>query len=247
MEDTEHVPLCTGHQASDIWHTSIDTLDTYLADHDTRPDLQAAILHCLNHWRTQQPIEPTLFPLDIQQAIHEQQLIGWKALLEGLPSKLWQTLQHQYYTQHQLRKSGRKWIGGLLLKLHHLHHNQWKHRNHIKHNVVRPQEQEDLNTLHQAITREICKGTQALLPGDRHHFRHGIAAILGRSIHFKKSWLSNVTTARQRYYRIRNHNNKLKYKALERSWLYQWFVKPPRPTMPPNTTATTDNFLPVTP
>lgn len=129
--------IVRGHDADDIFHKSIQNVTNYLTKQRTRPDLQEAILSCLQKWRCGQNIELDDYNEDLQEAIIQQHEIGWFDLLEGLPTKTWQRLQQQYYKEEGYRCSSKRWIRGLLVQLHHLVWNQWEHCNEIKHRVAK--------------------------------------------------------------------------------------------------------------
>jgi hypothetical protein len=222
-EDTTHVYQCTGHNATEIWNKSIDRLQTYLTTQHTDPELATCLIDCLQRWRLHEKIHLTSYPEDLKQLIREQRDLNWQNLLEGLPVKRWRLLQHNYYKRSNIRKSSTRWLRGMLQHVHHLAWNQWDHRNKIKHNIARPETKRALNLLHSEITREYLKGHDTLLPSDRHHLRHNLAKILTKTIEFKKAWLVNITTARQRMIRIQQHDEERNTQSRETSKLLRWF------------------------
>ena len=222
-EDTTHVYQCTGHNATEIWNKSIDRLQTYLTTHHTDPELATCLITCLQQWRRKEKIHLTSYPEELKQLIRDQRELNWQNLLEGLPVKRWRLLQHNYYKRSNIRKSSTRWLRGMLQHVHHLAWNQWDHRNKIKHNIVRPETKRALNLLHSEITREYLQGHDTLLPSDRHHLRHNLANILSKTIEFKKAWLVNITTARQRMIRIQQHDEERNTKSRETSTLIRWF------------------------
>ena len=216
-ETTEHVMCCTGYEANDVWDKSIDKLQNYLTDTNTRPEISDAILHCLNQWRTSSPIILNRFPTDIQIAVKHQQAIGWLDLLESLPSRQWRTLQHQYYRQQNLRKSSNRWCKGLLSHLHYMAYAQWKHRNHIKHNVRKPRDTVALALIHNEITTQLVRGFNDLPIGDANRFQVCSAALFAKSVPYKLAWIKNLLTARQRAERIARDDAEWKQQSQQQS------------------------------
>jgi hypothetical protein len=194
--------------------------------------MQDAILTSLNNWRNKQPISLGPFQPDIRTAIRQQHKIGWLDLLECLPAKEWQSLQQLYYREQHIRKSSRKWIRGLLAKLHHLAHKQWRHRNHIKTNVTKPSEQEHIQLLHEEITHQYTLGPDQLLPGDKSNLNQNLLRLLARSLPYKKGWYTSICAARQRAIRKAAQDDSIILASKASSALYQFLkTHKERPTL----------------
>lgn len=221
-EDTRHVLLCQGTDANEVFQQSIDTLKTTMEAIDTDPDILHTIVRCLGAWRSQQRVYLTDTPPEIRRAALDQQKIGWKRFLEGLPSRKWQTLQHRYYSLHSIRKSSKKWIDTLLHQLHHLAWNQWNHRNDVKHRLSKPRERMAMRMLDQEIIRMYTNGLLQLLPGDRYHLEFNLAHLLKRPVNYKKSWLLNVIAAQKHYMRIRAEADEVHQQSRDLSWILRW-------------------------
>ena len=109
-ETTAHVFQCTGEDAQSIWDESLSKLETFMTKTMTDPDISSVILDCLTKWRDRQPIILQSYPTGMHDIIRRQQVIGWKNLLEGLPTKAWQLKQAHYYSQNNIVKSHKRWI-----------------------------------------------------------------------------------------------------------------------------------------
>jgi hypothetical protein len=151
QEDTVHIQQCEGHDADLTFLKSVQTMGKFLSETQTRPDLQDAIIECLQRWRKKLPIQLNQYQKDVRAVIKSQHAIEWMDFLEGLPAKGWRALQHNNYRDEHIKKSSRKWIRELLLKLHQMGHKQWKHRCHVKANITRPQEKAGISLLHNMI------------------------------------------------------------------------------------------------
>jgi hypothetical protein len=147
-ETTRHVRHCQGYAASATFLQSIAKVQQFLTKERTRPDVQDAIVECIQRWRVHQSIHVKAYAPEVQEVIKQQHKIRWLDFLECLPAKEWQQLQRQYYRDEGLQKSSRRWLCGLLLQLHHLGHRQWIHRCDLKNNVTRTTEKEHIETLH---------------------------------------------------------------------------------------------------
>ena len=107
-------------------------------------------------------------------------------------------------------------------QLHYLAWNQWNHRNDTKHRTNQPRYKRMMKLLHREIIREHAGGIADLLPADRHHTQHNVVRLLTKSETYKKAWLVNITTARQRYNRVVQHNNDLTTLSKNTSKLLKW-------------------------
>lgn len=188
----------------------------------TDPELAGSLLYCLNKWRQGTPIHLRDIPSNYRITIQQQHELGWQSLLEGLPTKQWQIQQLQYYKRRKLRKSSRRWIKGLLLKLHYLSWNQWDHRNRIKHDTIQPEKLRALEILDREIMAQHAKGTADLQIGDRAHLEENLIVLLQRQPNYKKHWLANVLASRQRSERIRRNDNEYSDLSPEALFLQRW-------------------------
>jgi hypothetical protein len=221
-ETTLHVQRCKGHGVCGVFQKSLDKLDNYLINEETKPELRDAILRCLKMWRNQEPIRLKEFPPEVRTLIQQQHNVGWLAFTEGLLVKGWRRTQRQYIQEEGLKRSSTKWTKGLLIGLHHLNHNQWKHRCDIKVSVNNPQEQEGQKLLHDLIEREFLLGTEGLSVGDKDLLNCSVLQLMRRSLTYKKGWITRVHAARQRAARIAANNDELVLQSKGKSRLYQW-------------------------
>jgi len=128
----------------------------------------------------------------MQRMLESQSMIGWRNLLEGLPSHYMRKLQQQHIIHNQLRSSGKKWTQAFLYKLFRLARLQREHRNEIKHRLKRPRHRRMIQQLHHSITEEMLAGVSALPLVDRCHFEENLVELLQKSLKFKQGWLLNV-------------------------------------------------------
>jgi hypothetical protein len=222
LETTQHVQQCQGYAANTTFNQSLDRLQAFLTKETTRPDLHDAIIHCLQKWRTRQPIQLRDYQEDIQQVVRQQHTIGWLDFMECLPAKGWQVLQRQYYQTEGIQKSSRRWLRGLLLQLHHMGHKQWRHRCDIKNNITQPNDHAHIDLLHTEIEQQFELGATDLAIGDQPLLDHNILNLLDKSLAYKKGWLARIWAARQRAHRIAAHDNELIMQSKAASQIYQW-------------------------
>lgn len=221
-EDTTHVSQCHGAGADDVFEKSMKTISQFFDDSKTCPDIQLALQRSLHSWRHAQPLLLTNMSDAICQTIQEQTQIGWQSLLEGLLSKKWRKMQHAFYNSHNIKKSSRKWAQDLTKLLIRCGHKQWQHRYNYKHYTGRPRHKAYERLLNRCILRELMRGTQHLLPGDKYKAQYSIVPLLKRTLAFRKQWLINIRSARQRFLRIQQQNDALKLRSKETSFIYNW-------------------------
>ena len=220
-EDGDHILQCHAAGADDQWNENTTTLASTLDELDTHPAIQEVLLSSIHNWRHSLEMNIPI-PPEVHQAFHEQQQIGWRNLLEGLPSKQWALLQQRYYNSIGSRRTGRSWIRKVLHKLHKLARDQWLHRNSIKHDVLQPRQLAMRRDLNAAICAEYLKGAEDLPPGDVIRFANPLASILLKQLDYRKAWLANVVAARNRQYKKRLHNDRVTTISKEQSILFQW-------------------------
>ena len=221
-EDTQHVLQCQGAGANENWMSNMCKLEASLTKLNTDPAIQTSLILCLNTWRNRSTLSTSLLPRQIVPVIRKQCQIGWKNFLHGLPVVDWRSLQHEYYQQHDIAGSSKKWAASLIVQLHHLAWGQWNHRNNAKYRVHKPREKLAMSILDRQITKELIAGVQDLPPGDRHHFRHNLMSLLRRNAPYKRAWFTNVTMARERQTRVNALNNEGVARSRETSLLLKY-------------------------
>ena len=228
LEDTAHVLQCQGSDANTVFDASLATLITHMETLDTDPAILSAIVDCIRKWRAGLQPNPTDYEDYLRDSILEQSVIGWKNLIEGLPSRRWQTLQHSYYADNHSRKSSRRWLHSLLTQLHHLAWKQWEHRNEVKHVLSQPRYKRAMKQLDEEILHRHMQGPRALNPGDRYLLNYSITTLMSKTVAYKKQWLLNIIAAQQRRLRIRSGNENLVLKNARTDGLHKYFIHMPR-------------------
>jgi hypothetical protein len=209
VEDGIHVYRCRGSDADEVWNKNLQKLAEYMSKSETDPKLQDALLSGVSCWRHNTPINPSQFAPKVCSLIRQQHAIGWKNLIEGLPSRLWKQGQQQYYDEHRIRKSSRRWIQGVLARLARLGRGQWIHRNDEKHSKQKPRHKRALQLLRKATMWLYSKRTRDLLQGDHGHMNVNLCDLLSRSTAYQQAWYTDVVTARNRCLRIQYQDPEL--------------------------------------
>ena len=227
IENTVHVQRCSGHGADIMFSTSIEGFSKYMETQKTHPGIRHALIYCMQQWRLKKRIDPFLCHPSVRHAIRDQHKIGWKGLFEGLAAKSWQLIQMQYFRKHRFRRSGRKWLRGILLHLHHMGWNQWEHRNKINTTVTKPEEAEAEALLQQEIITQITSRMHELSTQDHRRHNRNLIHLLNKPQSYRKSWMVNTNSSRQRFLRIQQQDNDLIVQSKAASRLYQWMQGKP--------------------
>jgi len=158
---------CPLPDVTNPWNDDVDTLQETMEAIDTDPELLQALLLRLSQFHGQQPLTEEDWSPAVKSTIAEQDKIGWKALLEGLPSRRWRLTQHQYYTSVASERSSKRWIATLLQQLGKIAWDQWEHRNAIANGEKHPRQLRALQVLHNQIATEYITGADDLPASDR--------------------------------------------------------------------------------
>ena len=157
----------------------------------------------LTEWR--QGIEfltPPTWDPGIVDIIHSQDSIGWKNLLEGLPSKLWLPHIHNYYVANGVRRNPTTWMQKFLSSLHDLAWGQWDHRNQILHHIDTPCQSRAITHLDTVIAQEFHSCTINLPPILKPFFASSLGSLIFQNLQYKQAWYLNLLTAKQHYGRL---------------------------------------------
>ena len=84
IEDNAHVITCTDERAQAIWDNSMASLEEWLKNAQTHPQLQELIIKKLNNMR--HPSDTPNFCPEIQRVCEAQDNIGWFLAINGLLS-----------------------------------------------------------------------------------------------------------------------------------------------------------------
>jgi hypothetical protein len=165
------------------------------------PDLREAILSRLRSWRANEefPVPSYTWP-GVNNLLQQQDLIGWRAFLEGAILQHWAAKQQEYYTWLQRRNTGRRWITTLIKKVWEISWDMWEQRNGELTNPESPASLMEHARLDALIHIEY-EDPVTLAVRDRRWFRRSKEIIATETIDYKKQWLESVSLARARFAR----------------------------------------------
>ena len=201
-DDTAHTLRCTASDFSAVWDENITTMTLDIEAFGCCPDLSTAVASRLNAWRQNIHFldDPSWSP-SLLSLLQAQDLIGWKNLMEGLPSTLWLPyLSHYLSTQGSLKHPSRV-LTRILKAINTLAWSQWDRRNKYIHDDGNLRDKAAVDLLDSQIADEFLRGPDQLPPSDHHHFSPSLLSLILRSTSYKKAWYLNVTAARHRHLR----------------------------------------------
>ena len=128
-EDVPHVITCTSTDASNTWNDALNDLMLCLQSRGTNPTFSQTIIADL---RSRRRGLSDLNPSDTRWdgiSLRSQNRIGWFNFLQGRVSIGWAYHQQSYFKDHDMRRTGQRWVESLIKKLWDVSWTMWDHRN----------------------------------------------------------------------------------------------------------------------
>ena len=198
-ETTSHVLKCKAVSAVTVWDKSIESLEEWLRANKTCPDLRRLLLHIMDRWRNDLRVTNiSNYEFDICNKVYvAQELIGWRQMLGGCLTIEWAKAQQVYYEWLGIRKTGRRWVTALILKLWQISWDLWDDRNEMLHKTPLAADLSGAASLDLAISKECQLGSEGLPPIVRSIFPRDINELLQSPLVQRKSWFVMVRAARE--------------------------------------------------
>jgi hypothetical protein len=172
----------------------------------TMPDLRLAILQRLQAWKTGEDDQPPTYAWPgVNALITAQDLIGWRAFLEGCVLQAWAAKQQEYYEWLDRKNTGRRWETTLIKRLWQISWDMWEHRNGELTNPSSPALLREHVRLDALLALEF-NDLRSLAKKDRRWFRRPKEVLFTKTIEYKAQWLESVALARARYFRRHRHD-----------------------------------------
>ena len=134
-EDHQHIIRCPDKRAQDQFITLWGDIDDWINTTSTA-EMGQAVYTLLSNYRShdhEHTVWQTWSP-GLQATIRQQYDIGHRSFTEGMLGTEWARTQQQHLDdQMDNRRSAKKWVATLTMKLWNLNFQMWKHRNHILH------------------------------------------------------------------------------------------------------------------
>ena len=192
----------------------------YLQKMGTDRCLHRVLISRLNGWVRNRPRHQLVLPVALMETFGHQDEIGWHHVLEGKLQTEFADFQQEIYDVKGRRRTGDKWLSGLILLLWETGRAMWDHRNLIRHSPDGNDFVVDMELVDGLIQEEWEEGPDTLNEGDRFHFRGTtLEQTLARTSEYRREWLANVKAARLAAFT--NPTTLLRQQNLMRGWLNQ--------------------------
>ena len=197
VETARHVNSCKDPRAIDHMEKSVATLTVQLGRLYTSPVVIKERGRRLTEWKRGIPFSQvsSKHPF-LQDALREQDLMGWDAFLDGSISQSWRYAQEYYLEFTKSPKTSKRWVSSLIQKVFEVAWDQWEHRNGILHDVDNKFDKVIAIQVDAEIRRHFRAGRGSLLREDQGLFRAGVQRILARPLNQKQRWLTFVRAAK---------------------------------------------------
>ena len=154
----------------------------------------------LTAWReNRSPIHYDGPLIGLQQAVENQNKLGWSPFIKGFIHVDWKELQRRHLQQLHLQKSHRWWLKMLTIKLWQISWDMWRFRNGVVHSQSTTSTTNFTFLLTTEILKELEHGYRLLPPSSRYLFHSTQEKLLNSTVNNKKLWLANVWAARDAY------------------------------------------------
>jgi hypothetical protein len=197
VETARHVWECQFPEARLVRSKGLYQLRKWMQSQQTCPDILRIISARMSAWAygTRSYPQRSTHPR-IQEALQDQDEIGWTNFLEGCVASEWTSVQDQYYKSISSRKSGRQWTIALIKKLFDVAWDLWEHCNGFAHGLEHVEEHYEMHEVDDEIRYQFGMGP-AGLPPQYHYLFSGLCQdLLAKSISNRIRWANLVNSAR---------------------------------------------------
>ena len=196
------------------------SLDEWLSDQKTCPDLRKLLIHALSRWRLGLDVTNLRsFQFEWCENIFEsQQIIGWRQLMGGCLSIEGAMAQQTYFKWMGIRRTGKRWVVSLIKRMWEISWDLWDDRNDFLHKTPMAADLSGAASLDKAIREEYQLGSAGLPAPVRRQFPKDINKFLKTSLIQRKSWLVLVRASRELI-----HDNRIQDEFTNpQSYLRKW-------------------------
>jgi hypothetical protein len=217
-ETTSHVLRCRFPEATTLWQESVANLGSWLKTTGTHPAIQEALILRLNQWHDGTDLSPFHSNVPwLNEAVREQDSIGWESAMEGRWSQHWINIQNAYFKWKGHRNSGRRWLIAIIKRLWTISWDMWDHRNRVR---LAEEQAAARNRAREAITAQFFAGIQDLLLQDRHLIlRHSITELHRAPLFRQMAWIRRIKGCRRIGESLRTQGHQTRSRNLLLQWL----------------------------
>jgi len=199
-ETTEHVLLCEDPRATEHFERLSKKLDLELVTMETAPEIRRTIIRKINNWRRRRRATAQITnKYGEREAAEHQDDIGWTNFMLGRMAPEWASAQQLYFDWLGRRRTGKRWLVALTVKLLNLVWDMWDHRNNVLHASLHPWNLIEVRQADIQIEEEYARGYENLLRKDYKWLRQSLQTVKKLPIENKLQWIESVRLARIRF------------------------------------------------
>ena len=198
VEDVDHILTCQAIAAKDTWKASIYKVKEWLNANSSCPDLATLVINALESFKNGERVtlqKDVLFD-GVKQVFEAQSDIGWRIFIDGCLSVEWAKIQQIYLSWIGSRRSGQKWVAGLIMQLWNVQWDAWMNRNEALHNTPLAENMSGGICLERALRKEWQQGFMLLPKSIRIMLPKEVNKVLNSGLHERKGWLVLIRRAR---------------------------------------------------
>ena len=198
MEDVDHILKCQAVEAIDTWKASTNKVNERLNANSSCPDLSKLVINALQAFKKDEQMvlhKDVLFD-GVKQVFMAQSNIGWRLFLDGCLSVEWAKAQQVYLSWIGSRRSGQKWVAGLIRQLWSVQWDAWMNRNEALHNTPIAENMSGGVCLDRALKQEWKQGFMMLPKSIKIMLPKGVDRVVNSELHERKGWLVLIRRAR---------------------------------------------------
>jgi ribonuclease HI len=199
-ETTEHVLLCQDPRAAEHFTRLAKKLDLELVSMETAPEIRRTIIRKITNWRRRRRVTAQITnKYGEREASEHQDIIGWTNFMIGRMAPEWAAAQQSYFDWLGRRRTGKRWLVAITVKLLNLSWDMWDHRNKILHASLHPWKLIEVSIADQQIDEEYDRGYINLLRKDYKWLTQPLRTVKKLPIEDKLQWIESVRLARLRF------------------------------------------------
>jgi hypothetical protein len=166
-----------------------------MEDYQTDPEVAAAILNGLQNWRAG-TTDGMTYSWQVQNAVSQQEDLGWQPFLEGWLCLEWAALQQAYLDLLGSRRIGKRWVTELIKKLWQIAWDLWEPRKGSLHENINRVLTTIEQTLKSKVRENFYRASRLLHhTPDLYLLATPLSQVLLWSTEYQAAWVTQVTQA----------------------------------------------------
>ena len=162
IEDSEHVIKCRCMKSDEIWKRELKKVESAMTKLSILPETSRIIRQRFEKWRTGDNTRQAIKDQSLKAAIQDQDIIGWRGIIEGRWAKSWIQVLRKDHEVCELQRSPEVTNAQISKLWVELHFCIWEYRNKCVHRPGGWTEQQETPSLDREIEQEYANGSETL-------------------------------------------------------------------------------------